>query len=229
MNSLRLVPSMLTAGNLFFGFMSIIETMNRNYELAASMLFVSLMLDTLDGRVARKLNQATDFGVQFDSLADLISFGVAPSIFALNVYLAGTGLFGLIAASLFVLAGAIRLARYNTLPKTPYFVGLPIPTAGLTLVLIHLSKIVLATKHMIFIMILLSFLMISKIKYANFNIVLSRPKEYFRTHAKSKYFVIFVIGLASLLIVELSIDPAKLLLVPFIYYIIVGPILALRD
>ena len=229
MHLLKIIPSLFTAANLGLGFVSIIQTIQGNYDLAAGLLIISFLMDGIDGRIARRINVASDFGLQFDSLADLVSFGVAPAVFAMEVYLSGAGIYALAASILFILAGAGRLARYNMLPKTPYFIGLPIPAAGITLITFYLAGIDIGFTQALVMMLLLAFLMISKIKYPNFNIVLSRPRDYFRTHSKSKYFAAFLLGLGILFTIEFSIDPSKLLLVPLLYYVIVGPIVAIRN
>ena len=114
-NAIYVLPNLLTAVNLFFGFLSIIMSINGRFTTAALALLVSLLFDILDGRVARITNTTSHFGKEFDSLVDLVSFGLAP---ALLVYLWGMvtiDRFGWLVAFLFVACGALRLARLSSL------------------------------------------------------------------------------------------------------------------
>ena len=135
-----LLPNALTTGALFAGFYSIIAGINGHFIAGAVAVVVAAVLDGLDGRVARLTNTQSDFGVEYDSLSDLISFGLAPALLAFNWSLASlrelgplAGKLGWLAAFLFVACGALRLARFNTQAGTvsgDHFVGLPIPGAA---------------------------------------------------------------------------------------------------
>lgn len=139
-----LLPNLLTSAALFAGFYSIISGINGKFEPAAIAIIVAGLLDGLDGRVARLTNTQTDFGEQYDSLADLISFGLAPALLAFNWSLSSlseistmTGKLGWLAAFLFVACAALRLARFNTqsgIIDKQYFQGLASPAAAGTLV-----------------------------------------------------------------------------------------------
>src|SRR5436190_566085 len=135
-----LLPTLLTSAGLFSGFYSIICTLNaaragatRWYWLAAVMILVAQLCDALDGRLARLTRSTSSFGIQYDSLADLVAFGVAPGILVYQWALRPWGRWGWLAASLYVTCGALRLARFNVQiasVEKRYFVGLPIPAAA---------------------------------------------------------------------------------------------------
>ena len=139
-----LLPNLLTSAALFAAFYSIISGINGKFEAAAIAIIVAGLLDGLDGRVARLMNPQSDFGEQYDSLADLISFGLAPALLAFNWSLASlsevspmTGKLGWLAAFIFVACAALRLARFNTqvgIADKRYFQGLASPAAAGTLV-----------------------------------------------------------------------------------------------
>ena len=139
-----LLPNALTTGALFAGFYSIISGINGHYTAAAVAVVIAGVLDGLDGRVARLTNTQSEFGVQYDSLSDLISFGLAPALLAFNWSLASmrdisplAGKLGWLAAFLFVACAALRLARFNTQASSgdkSYFQGLASPAAAGTLV-----------------------------------------------------------------------------------------------
>jgi CDP-diacylglycerol--serine O-phosphatidyltransferase len=127
------LPSLLTLGNLLGGFYAIVCVYNGEYVHAAVAILVSGVLDALDGAVARLTGSATEFGVQLDSLADLVSFGVAPGLLAYAWALLPFNRLGWLACFLFVGCGALRLARFNIQVRKVdkrYFVGLPIPAAA---------------------------------------------------------------------------------------------------
>jgi CDP-diacylglycerol---serine O-phosphatidyltransferase len=128
-----LIPSLFTAGNLICGFFSIISTFNGDYLWAAYFIILANVLDGLDGYAARLTRSTSQFGVEFDSLADIVSFGVAPAILVYFWALVPWQTWGWLAASTFVVCGALRLSRFNVQSAGPakgYFVGLPIPAAA---------------------------------------------------------------------------------------------------
>lgn len=127
----RVVPNLFTIGNLLCGVLSITSNMNGLLKLSSILIFCSALLDFLDGRVARKLKVNSNFGIELDSLADIVSFGVSPAI--LFYTLATPSIFTSLAFVLFPIMGALRLAKFNISPTIGYFKGLPIPAAGLTL------------------------------------------------------------------------------------------------
>jgi CDP-diacylglycerol---serine O-phosphatidyltransferase len=129
-----LLPSLFTMGNMFCGYMCIVYAMRGDYESAAPFIGIAFVLDMLDGRIARLTGTASAFGVEFDSMADIISFGVAPAILCYSWGLTPLGRVGLAAGFLFVTAAAMRLARFNIQSGTNldkrYFVGMPSPAAA---------------------------------------------------------------------------------------------------
>jgi CDP-diacylglycerol--serine O-phosphatidyltransferase len=128
-----LLPNILTTANLFCGFYAMLASMQGGYELAAVVLVVAMVLDSLDGRIARMTNTMSKFGAEFDSLADLVTFGVAPAILAYSWSLSAYGKWGWLVAFLFVVCGALRLARFNIqigIIESRVFNGLPIPGAA---------------------------------------------------------------------------------------------------
>jgi CDP-diacylglycerol--serine O-phosphatidyltransferase len=128
-----LIPSLFTAGNLICGFFSIISTFNGDYLRATYFIILANVLDGLDGYAARLTRSTSQFGVEFDSLADVVSFGVAPAILVYFWALVPWQTWGWLAASTFVVCGALRLSRFNVQsvgPAKGHFVGLPIPAAA---------------------------------------------------------------------------------------------------
>jgi CDP-diacylglycerol--serine O-phosphatidyltransferase len=128
-----LLPNLLTTGGLFAGFYGIVSTMNGNFVTAAWFVMVAAVFDGLDGKVARMTGTTSKFGVEYDSLADLVAFGVAPALMMYAWALKPFGKMGWLAAFLYVACGALRLARFNvqiTTVESKRFVGLPIPAAA---------------------------------------------------------------------------------------------------
>lgn len=128
-----LLPSLLTTANLFSGFLAVLLTTNRRYSEAAVAILAAILLDILDGKVARLTNTTTHFGLEFDSLADVVSFCVAPAFLLYSWGLSHLGRAAWLASFLFVICGALRLARFNVfsgLTDRRYFVGLPTPAAA---------------------------------------------------------------------------------------------------
>lgn len=163
----KAIPNMLTLGNLYCGFLSIGFAANGQYKNAAILILIGMMLDSMDGRMARMLNVDSTLGKELDSLADIVTFGVAPSFLVFYTYFFQFGLLGLGIAGLFPLFGAYRLARFNiSSSKTSlnYFVGVPITAAGGILAILTLfgDKI----PHIITTVVFtgMCFLMVSKIR-----------------------------------------------------------------
>lgn len=131
-HGVSLLPSLFTIANLFCGWACVIHAINGDFTTAAPFIGVAIVLDMLDGRIARMTGTTSEFGLQLDSLADLISFGMAPAVLAFQWGLAPLGRLGWAVGFLFVTAAALRLARFNI--QTPsdkrYFVGLPSPAAA---------------------------------------------------------------------------------------------------
>lgn len=128
-----LLPNLFTTATLFAGFYAILAAMKGHFEPAAVAIFVAMLMDGLDGRVARMTNTQTDFGAEYDSLSDMVAFGLAPALIMYIWALDGLGKVGWLAAFVYAAATALRLARFNTQVGTAdkrYFQGLPSPSAA---------------------------------------------------------------------------------------------------
>jgi len=172
-----ILPNLVTAASLFAGFYSMVATLNGNYSSAAIWIFISAICDGLDGKVARMTGTTSKFGVEFDSLADLVAFGVTPAFLMYAWALKPFGRLGWVAAFLFLVCGALRLARFNVQVDTvesKRFVGLPIPAAATmvastVLLFTHFGWPSSYKKFAIIAMIyLLAFLMVSSFRYYSF-------------------------------------------------------------
>ena len=131
--SIYLLPNAFTTANLFAGFYAVVQAMNENFESAAIAIFLALVFDGMDGRVARLTNTQSSFGEQYDSLADMTSFGVAPALVMYEWALSDLGRWGWLAAFIYVAGAALRLARFNTnlaVVDKRFFQGLPSPAAA---------------------------------------------------------------------------------------------------
>jgi CDP-diacylglycerol---serine O-phosphatidyltransferase len=176
--AIYLIPNLFTTGNLFCGLYAIIASFNGNHLYASIAILVALIFDVLDGQSARLTKTTSQFGIEYDSLADLVSFGLAPAVLIYAWALHAHGVIGLAVVFAFVGCGALRLARYNVQTITGdnrYFTGLPIPgAAGVLASLIlfdhHIFRLGQTVKPLLVLIIsfLLSFLMVSTIKYAKF-------------------------------------------------------------
>lgn len=128
-----LLPNAFTLAALFSGFYAIVQAMNHQFEVAAMAIFIAMVLDGLDGRVARLTHSQSAFGAEFDSLSDMVSFGVAPALVAYEWQLRSLGKFGWMVAFIYCASAALRLARFNTMlgvVDKRWFVGLPSPAAA---------------------------------------------------------------------------------------------------
>jgi len=175
MKTIYLLPNLLTASSIFAGVLSMIASSKGDFEKAAILLFIALLLDGLDGRVARLTNSTSKFGVEFDSLADIVSFGVAPAMMLFFYAGADYGKFGAMTSAMFVILGAIRLARFNitTSDNEPnVFIGLPIPTAAISLVIwimfFNDYQLKEYATFLLIIALILAVLMVSNIRYPSF-------------------------------------------------------------
>ena len=174
-NKIHLVPHLFTLGNAFFGFCSIIFAANDHLIAAAYLILLGALMDALDGRVARFLGQASDFGMQLDSLCDAISFCCAPALLIYFWQLKKIGFFGLVVCALFLLAGLLRLARFNLshAQQSHTFIGVPSTIAGCFLATLPLNNQYLVfspflSTALALLVLLLSGLMISKIPFPAF-------------------------------------------------------------
>ena len=194
-----LIPNVLTSGNLFSGLFAILAVFNANYLAAAIAILVAVVFDVLDGMSARLMNGTSQFGVEYDSLADLVSFGVAPGLLIYSWALSAHGMLGSAVMFAFVACGALRLARYNVMAasaESKYFTGLPIPAAAsviATLVVFdhHIVRMGAEVKPLLILImtLVLAFLMVSTIKYRSFKDLKFRGGSHFN------YLVWAILGL----------------------------------
>lgn len=213
----KALPSAFTLGNLFLGIISIILAFNEQFGLAAILVIVGMLLDGLDGRIARALNATSEFGKELDSLSDVISFGVAPAFIMYGTILHQLGWAGIVITGIFPICGALRLARFNVTTSNPnYFVGLPITAAGgilATLALYH-NLIPISRVFLPLAMLGLSYLMISRIKYPNFKKV-GVPK--------ATYWIIPVlVAFVTFVFVFYPDQASKLIFLPLALYALYG-------
>lgn len=167
MRIFKMIPNMFTLGNLYCGFLSIGFAAHGEYKNSAILILIGMMLDSMDGRLARMLNVDGDLGKELDSLADIVTFGVAPSFLIYYTYFFHFGLLGLATAGIFPLFGAFRLARFNISPKKAslrYFVGVPITAAGGILAILTLFGTIIPHIVTTVIFTSLCFLMVSRVR-----------------------------------------------------------------
>jgi CDP-diacylglycerol--serine O-phosphatidyltransferase len=221
-----ILPNLFTTGNLFCGFFAIVSVFQEKFLFAAIAILLASVFDVLDGKVAKLSGATSKFGVQYDSLADLISFGIAPAVLAYIWALREYGRFGWLAAFLFVVCGALRLARFNVMAasgETKYFKGLPIPAAAMMIaltILLYLRLIETGWVKDIVILVMiyvLAFLMVSNIRYASF-------KEL--NLAKRKPFSIFMFIVLSMIVIVM--EPVIVLFGFVLAYIFSGPVTMIR-
>ena len=224
-----LLPSILTTFGMFAGFYSIIASINGDFTLAAISIMVAMLWDALDGRVARLTNTQSDFGAQYDSLADLVSFGVAPALLVYEWSLSDLGRIGWLAAFIFLACAALRLARFNTqvgISDKRYFQGLPSPAAaGVIASMIWLKfwkfeyfdfGIVSLSYYIgVGITIVCALLMVSNVRYYSFK-ELDSKKASFR----------FLLAIVLSLILLLS-KPNIFLFTGFFLYMLSGPFITI--
>ncbi|ASQ30923.1 phosphatidylserine synthase [Campylobacter avium LMG 24591] len=173
---IHIIPNLFTAASAFLGFISIIASINGKFTHALIYIILSLICDGLDGRVARLTKTTSKFGVEFDSLADLVAFGVAPAVLFYTSIGYEYGKLGSLISGLFVVFGAIRLARFNVTTGTyepSVFIGLPIPTAAVVSAIWTYAYISYGflKDYALFVLCLnfvLSLLMVSNIRYPSF-------------------------------------------------------------
>jgi CDP-diacylglycerol--serine O-phosphatidyltransferase len=217
-----LLPNLITTASLFAGFYAMVAAINGRFLAAAWAIFIALVLDGLDGRIARLTHSTSGFGVQYDSLADLAAFGVAPGLLVYLWALKPFGQFGWVAAFLYVVCGALRLARFNVQQGSMdprYFNGLPIPAAAMliaTSIAFYYEIGEWAPERHIYILgmiYLLSFLMVSNIKYVSF-----KKLELFRRHPFQT-----LVGLV-LLFVVVATKPEIMGFLLMVIYVASGPL-----
>lgn len=215
-----LLPNLFTTGALFSGFYAIVSGMHGNFEAAAIAIFVAMILDGLDGRVARLTNTASEFGVQYDSLSDMVSFGVAPALVMFSWALTDLGKFGMAVAFIYAAGAALRLARFNTqvgFVDKRVFIGLASPAAAAVMAGMVWSgfDVDMAGRPSVLAGLItagLGLLMVSNVKYNSFKSVDFKGR------------VPFVVMLAVVLVFGVvTIDPPRILLALFAGYALSGP------
>ncbi|WP_342227781.1 CDP-diacylglycerol--serine O-phosphatidyltransferase [Rickettsiella endosymbiont of Rhagonycha lignosa] len=221
-----LLPNLFTIAGLFAGFYAIVTAMEGYFNYAAVAIFVAMIMDFFDGRVARLTNTQSAFGAELDSLSDMVSFGVAPALVIYSWSLEGLGKLGWLAAFIFAAAGALRLARFNTqvlVADKRYFQGLPIPAAaGVLASMVWLcvdSEILGDVVSMMtaVLAIIIAILMVSNVRYYSFKEIDLKGRVPF-----------VAILLVVLAFVGISLDPPKILFLLFFCYALSGPILTLH-
>jgi len=219
-----ILPNLFTTASLFLGFLGMVYAIEGQFEYTAMCILGSCLFDGLDGKIARLTNTTSEFGVQFDSLADLVAFGAAPGLMMYQWQLSEFGTLGLMASFLLVACGALRLARFNVqsaVTSKKFFVGLPIPAQASTLACLVLfvpslpeqwAADILPTASLVLVYVL-SFLMVSTMRYASF-------KEYgfIKAHPFSSMVT------AILLFVMVASRPKMLGFLFFMGYLVSGPI-----
>jgi CDP-diacylglycerol--serine O-phosphatidyltransferase len=227
MRGIYLLPNLITTGALFSGFYSIISSMNGAIEKAAIAIVVSGLLDAMDGRIARLTNTQSEFGVQYDSLSDLVAFGVAPAVLLFSWTLSGLNNLGWMMAFIYMACTALRLARFNTHPESSSFTGLASPAAaGLIATLIWLScdlgygaesQSIQVSLLVGLLGVILAVLMVSNITYYS-------PKG---INLKGRVPFIYTLAILMLFVV-IFLYPPGILLTIAIVYTLSGPFQALR-
>ncbi len=217
-----LLPSAFTVANVFCGFYSIISSIRGDLAMAGILIGVAIVLDTLDGRVARMANASSEFGKEFDSLADQVSFGVAPMVLTFQWGLSLWPRLGWLVGFLFVICGAMRLARFNiqeSATDTRFFVGLPIPAAAAVVAaLVYRFPEPMTSQAealpVLGLVTALSFLMVSKLRYYSF-------KDFDIKKRHPNLMIVFL----ALVIVAVFTHPQAMLLIMASVYLASGLVL----
>ena len=220
-----LLPNLFTTGALFSGFYAIISAVNGRYETAVIAIFIAMILDGLDGRVARLTNTQSEFGAQYDSLSDMVAFGVAPALVMYLWAFASLGRLGLFAALVHTAGGALRLARFNTQIESAdkrYFQGLPSPAAAAIIAgfiwisLEHGYDIDMIKYLGIILTITTGLLMVSNFRYSSFKQIDLKGK------------VPFVVAISVMLAIGFVMaQPQTMLFLLFLCYAVSGPVITL--
>jgi CDP-diacylglycerol--serine O-phosphatidyltransferase len=221
-----ILPNIFTSLNLFCGFYAIIASIDGKFVAAAVALIIGVVFDILDGKIARATNTTSKFGIEYDSLADLISFGLAPGLMIYLWALKPLGRIGWLAAFLFMACGALRLARFNSQAgkiSSEHFVGLPIPAgagmAATTVLFCHRIGIAdnINPISILVLLYILSFLMVSTIKYNSF-----KKPELFK---KMNFNVLVAV---ILILIFIAAQPSIALFILGLAYVTSGPFTAIR-
>ena len=216
-----LLPNLLTTGAMFGGFYAILSAMNGHFEQAAVAIFVAMFFDGLDGQVARLTNTQSDFGVQYDSLSDMVSFGIAPAVLSFSWMLHTLGKVGWAAAFVYASCAALRLARFNVqvaMVDKRFFIGLASPTAaalvaGLVWNSHDASPDKLTAAVAALVTALAGILMVSNFRYKSLKGI----------DLKGRVPFVWVLAIVLLLVI-ISIDPAAMLLLFALTYTLSAPL-----
>jgi CDP-diacylglycerol--serine O-phosphatidyltransferase len=217
-----ILPNLFTTASLFAGFYAVVAAMKDMFESAAIAIFIAAIMDTLDGRVARLTHSQSDFGAEYDSLSDIVAFGVAPALVVYSWTLSGLGKLGWLIAFTFTACGALRLARFNVQREVQdphYFRGLPIPAGAMLLAALVWSgtDLEITIKNYAWILGAVTFctglLMVSNIPYYSFKGFDVRGR------------VPFIAILAMIFIfVTVAVDPPKILAMLTVGFALSGPV-----
>lgn len=225
-----LLPNILTTFGLFSGFFAIILATKGQYAESAIAIFIAMLWDGLDGRVARLTNTQSEFGEQYDSMADMVSFGVAPALLMYFYLFEGLGKIGWIGAFVYVAAGSLRLARFNTqigVQDKRYFQGLPSPAAaaliaGLVWAKEMMGPSVYDDQFLIIgswiILVSAGILMVSNIRYYSFKEINFKGRSSFK-----------LLLLATLIMIVVSLWPSAILFIFFFVYTLSGLVLTMIE
>ena len=216
-----ILPNLMTTGNMFCGFFAVIQAMRQNFIFAAYAIVVAAVFDQLDGRLARLTRSTSKFGAEYDSLCDLVSFGVAPAIMLYMWALQPFDRLGWMACFLYIACGAIRLARFNVqvnIVEKNYFQGLPIPmaagiVASSVLAFDDLQLEAWGHQGLLMMTLLLAIVMVSTFRYRSFKDLDLKERMPFRY---------LIIGVALLCVVALK--PEVMLFVLFMTYAVLGAV-----
>ncbi len=225
LNLVYFIPSLLTLANLYFGFLAINFSIKGKFDLAAVFIIFAAIMDLLDGRLARALKISSPIGRELDSLSDIISFGVAPSFLIYLWTLKSLPRIGALIAFVYLVGGALRLARFNVLSARGisakyYFEGLPIPSAAMVPVSIVLflrtpPSNPFFTPILAGVIFTLPFLMVSKVRYRSFKDISLRTREHYRT-----------ILILALVLSALAAWPRQVIFALTSIYVLSGPVRA---
>ncbi len=222
-----LLPNLMTTLALFAGFYAVIAGMNGQFELGAIAIFVAMIFDGLDGRVARMTNSCSAFGAEYDSLADMVSFGLAPALLVYQWALQDFGKLGWLIAFIFTVGAALRLARFNTqvgIADKRYFQGLPSPAAAALLAgfvwMIETNHIETGLESLAVLLLTLvaGLMMVSNIRFSSFKELNLKDKVPFVT-----------LLVVVLVFVVITLKPAMILFILFFGYTLSGPIMTLKQ
>ena len=193
----HILPNMVTSGNLLCGLFSLMMVLHGRYVPAAWLVFFAVIFDGFDGKVARMLGGGSQFGMEFDSLADLVSFGTAPAILLYQVSVRSLHTAGAVAACFFALCVALRLARFNVVHVPGPFQGLPCPAGGLFVSSFVIAGLKLPAWAMAVILVCVGLLMISSIPYANMKKLTKKTANPVKCLALFTMFVVSFVFLKS--------------------------------